>query len=62
MMQMRWLVTTAFDGQIIRRALQYRQLYDATIRAQSSNMINWPHEPAPNMQWSEWIDVPEVSE
>ena len=57
MIEMRWLVPV--EGE---KKLQYRQQYDATIRAGGPNMITWPHEPRPNMQWSEWKDVPLVSE
>ncbi len=57
MIEMRWLVPV--EGE---RRLQYRQQYDATIRAGMPNMITWPHGSAPNMQWSEWKDVPLVAE
>ena len=56
MIELRWLVPV--EGE---KRLQYRQQYDATIRAGSPNMITWPHT-ATNMQWSEWRDVPLVSE
>ena len=57
MIELRWYVPVSGD-----KVLQYRQQYDATIRAGMPNMINWPHEPAPNMQWSDWKTVPEVAE
>lgn len=57
MIEMRWYVPV--EGE---KKLQYRQQYDATIRAYSPNLITWPHEPAANMQWSEWKDVPVVAE
>lgn len=58
MIELRWLVRSGWDGP--EKVLQYRQQYDATIRAGMPNMINWPHEPAPKMVWSEWKDVPKV--
>lgn len=51
MVELRWIVT---DGV---RKLQYRQQYDATIRAGM-----WLDERPPNLQWSDWQDVPEVVE
>lgn len=52
MIEMRWLVPV--EGE---RVLQYRQQYDATIRAGM-----WTDERPANLQWSEWKDVPEVVE
>lgn len=53
MIEMRWYVPV--EGE---KVLQYRQQYDATIRAGM-----WVDErPAPNMQWSEWREVPVVAE
>lgn len=49
---MRWLVPV--EG---AKVLQYRQQYDATIRAGM-----WADERPVNLQWSEWRDVPVVAE
>jgi hypothetical protein len=57
MIEMRWYVPVEGD-----KVLQYRQQYDATIRTSSPNMITWPQGPAPNMQWSEWCNVPVIAE
>lgn len=60
MIEMRWYVPV--DGD---KVLQYRQQYDATIRAggpNTVNMITWPQGPAPDMKWSEWKDVPLIAE
>jgi hypothetical protein len=57
MIEMRWFVPV--EGE---KVLQYRQQYDATVRAGTPNMITWPQGPAPNMQWSEWREVPLVAE
>jgi hypothetical protein len=54
MIEMRWLVPV--EGE---KRLQYRQQVDVTIRAGmwvNTNNLN------ANMQWSEWRDVPLVSE
>lgn len=52
MIEMRWYVPV--DG---NKVLQYRQQYDATIRAGM-----WTDERPVNLQWSEWQDVPLVAE
>lgn len=52
MIEMRWLVPV--EGE---KKLQYRQQYDATIRAGM-----WTDERPVNLQWSEWRDVPLVAE
>ena len=52
MIEMRWLVPV--EGE---KKLQYRQQYDATIRAGM-----WVDERPANLQWSEWQDVPLVAE
>lgn len=52
MIEMRWYVPV--EGE---KVLQYRQQYDATIRAGM-----WVDERPPNLQWSEWRDVPEYVE
>ena len=57
MIELRWFVPV--EG---AKVLQYRQQYDATVRAGTPNMITWPQSPEPNMQWSEWRDVPLVAE
>lgn len=49
---MRWFVPVEGEKQ-----LQYRQQYDATIRAGM-----WADERPVNLKWSEWQDVPLVSE
>ena len=51
MVELRWIVTEGV------RKLQYRQQYDATIRAGM-----WVDERPLNLQWSDWQDVPEVVE
>ncbi len=56
MIELRWFVPV--EG---NKVLQYRQQYDATIRAGMPNMITWPHTTT-NMQWSEWREVPLVAE
>ena len=46
-----------------RRKLQYRQKVDITVRAAAAGM--WDNESlarTANMQWSEWKDVPEVTD
>lgn len=48
MIQLRWYV----EGD--KRTLQYRQQYDATIFAG----LNRPVNHTPNMQWSDWTEVP----
>ena len=61
MMEMRWLVRPGWDGP--ERVLQYRQKIDVTIRAAAAGM--WDNESlarTANMQWSEWKDVPEVTD
>lgn len=52
MIEMRWYVPV--DG---NKVLQYRQQYDATIRAGM-----WVDERPANLQWSDWKDVPLVAE
>ena len=52
MIEMRWYVPN--DG---NKVLQYRQQYDATIRAGM-----WTDERPANLQWSAWRDVPVESE
>ena len=52
MIEMRWYVPN--DG---NKVLQYRQQYDATMRAGM-----WKDERTVNLQWSEWRDVPLVAE
>lgn len=52
MMEMRWYVPVSGE-----KVLQYRQQYDATIRAGM-----WAEERVTNMQWSEWKDVPVIAE
>lgn len=54
MMEMRWLVKNS------ERVLQYRQKVDTTARAGM-----WPNEQivhTANWQWTDWHDVPEVTE
>jgi hypothetical protein len=54
MIEMRWLVKNG------ERVLQYRQQVDTTIRAGM-----WPNDQiqkTANYQWSDWIDVPYVTE
>lgn len=58
MIEMRWYVPV--DG---NKVLQYRQQYDATIRAAAAGM--WDNESlmrTANWQWSAWKDVPVESE
>ena len=46
-----------------KKKLQYRQKIDVTVRAAAAGM--WDNESlarTANMQWSEWRDVPEVSD
>lgn len=48
---------------VTKRKLQYRQQYDATIRAGGAG--TWDNESlarTANHKWSEWQDVPMVSE
>ena len=73
MMEMRWLeyqveetvvpepheisYGSPFEKRMVtKRKLQYRQKVDVTVRA---GMFN---NAAPDFQWSEWRDVPTVSE
>ncbi len=53
MIEMRWLVPVEGD-----KRLQYRQMVDVTMYA---GLGPFP-DSARNMQWSEWKDVPMVSE
>jgi hypothetical protein len=54
MIEMRWLVPVEGD-----KRLQYRQQIDVNVYAGTP----FPrHQFAPNMQWSEWRDVPLVAE
>ena len=57
MIEMRWLIPVSGE-----KKLQYRQKVDVNFYAGMPNMITWPQGPAPNMQWSEWRDVPLESE
>lgn len=70
MMEMRWLkrpIGNKLSGtQIVKVyecVLQYRQMEDKTIYAQanalSQDFIARGHR---NMQWSDWTDIPEVTE
>lgn len=52
MIEMRWYVPVSGE-----KVLQYRQQYDATMRAGM-----WTDEQPPNLQWSAWKDVPLVAE
>ena len=52
MIELRWYIPTGGP-----KVLQYRQQYDATIRAGM-----WVNERPPNLQWSEWKTVPEAAE
>lgn len=52
MIELRWY--TPAGG---TKVLQYRQQYDATIRAGM-----WVDERPADLQWSNWKDVPEVAE
>lgn len=47
---------------VTKQKLQYRQKVDITVRAAAAGM--WDNESlakTANMQWSEWRDVPEVT-
>jgi hypothetical protein len=71
MIEMRWLKVYSkvvdFDGskKLLKTTLQYRQMVDKTIYAHaetnalSKQVIDngWR-----NMQWSDWIDVPDVDQ
>ena len=50
MIELRWYV----EGE--KQTLQYRQQYDATIRAGM-----WVDERPANLQWSDWKEVPVVT-
>lgn len=52
MIELRWYIPTGGP-----KVLQYRQQYDATIRAGM-----WVDERPATLQWSEWKTVPEVAE
>ena len=52
MIEMRWYVPVSGE-----KVLQYRQQYDATMRAGM-----WKDDQPPNLQWSAWRDVPVESE
>lgn len=56
MIEMRWLVPV--EGP---KVLQYRQQYDATIRAQAG-VGGTVSTGFAQMSWSEWRDVPVVAE
>jgi hypothetical protein len=61
MIEMRWSVRAGCDGP--ERVLQYRQQIDVTVRAGGAG--TWDNASlarTANMQWSEWRDVPEVTE
>ena len=55
MIELRWVIKQD-DMNISNRTLQYRQLVDKNVYAG----FNRPDSVAPNMQWSDWRDVPEV--
>lgn len=56
MIEMRWYVPV--EGE---KVLQYRQQYDAAVRAGMGWDANSLARTA-NMQWSEWCEVPVVAE
>ncbi len=53
MIEMRWYVPVSGE-----KVLQYRQKVDVTVYA---GLGSFP-DSARNMQWSEWQDVPEVTD
>lgn len=58
MIEMRWYVPV--DG---NKVLQYRQMIDVTVRAGGAG--TWDQASlarTANYQWSEWRDVPEVTQ
>lgn len=56
MIEMRWLVRPGWDGP--ENILQYRQMVDKNIYSG----FNRPENVMPNMQWSDWADVPVVED
>jgi hypothetical protein len=57
MIELRWLVRPGWDGP--ERILQVRQKVDINIYAGAP----FPGTTfTPNLQWSEWKDIPEVKE
>jgi len=59
MIQMQWYVPAHRET-----VLQYRQMEDKNIYAATANALTWGAQQTGhhNMQWSDWTDVPLVSE
>ena len=61
MIEMRWLTRPHPDHPGTQEVLQYRQTFDATVRAGGPG--TWDRDTislTADYQWSEWKDVPKV--